>query len=311
MSREKMITLKLAVLAVLWSGVILIVLKFLSEYSGRETATLQAVDVATLDPPSLFMVMDTLTKCEYTLFLCSFINTTTTGTTNCTQAVSKVKYLNSEAYVVDQRKLTHLGVTYKSPTDLLRLTFVLTNRENGTRADVEECTHDISSYPAPRVVLLSDTSAFDALFKNSGQDVNLKKNSGGISLVSHGQSVHYSFSLEQEFLLGEPLVKNKTVFGATQYPFVSKNAIQLLFSPASFTVTQIRHNEGESVFHLMGGMFGWFGVLVGASFYSMFCDVLDLHEKHREAREKEERKKKEKEAENEKEMKPVPSEHVV
>eukprot|EP01064_Diplonema_japonicum_P006635 TRINITY_DN1447_c0_g1_i1.p1 TRINITY_DN1447_c0_g1~~TRINITY_DN1447_c0_g1_i1.p1 ORF type:complete len:343 (+),score=69.28 TRINITY_DN1447_c0_g1_i1:40-1068(+) len=288
--RRRVIFLRTVVLVGLWVGVVIVTLKFADEYTDRrkETVALEAVDVNSLDPPSLYIDTETDTDCVYVLNTCAYTNSS--SHIDCSSAVTKgTGHTGDSAHIMDSRTLLSLGVRFKTPTDLLRLVFVLVFASNNTRADIKSCTSikaklseaDDSETLVPgrwqTVILLSDIAIVDAFLNNTAYD---PKRMGSLSFVGYGQSAHYSFSLEQEFFIKSP-PKNTTAFGMSQYPYVNKNALQLLLSPSTFTVRKIQHNKGQSLFELMGGIFGWFGILVGASIYSMFNNVVDLVERAR------------------------------
>eukprot|EP01064_Diplonema_japonicum_P036300 TRINITY_DN8110_c0_g1_i2.p1 TRINITY_DN8110_c0_g1~~TRINITY_DN8110_c0_g1_i2.p1 ORF type:complete len:342 (+),score=41.69 TRINITY_DN8110_c0_g1_i2:31-1056(+) len=291
--RKGIILLRTLMLCLLWAGVVYVVVRLGNEYQDRkkETVALEAVNVDYLDPPSLYVDTETLTDCVFVLNVCTF-----SSGVNCSSAVTKFSGDSGESvHILDSRKLLSLGIRFFTPTDILRLEFMLVFRENNTKAELSECTllngsrQDAPEETAPVesagmdpvlyvpgywqiVIPIGDLSIVDALLNDTSYD---PKRIGSLTFVGFGQSAHLSFGLEQESFTNGEKVKNTTTFGMTQYPF-RRNHFQVLLSPSSFTIRKIQHNKGQSEFELLGSLFGWFGILVGASAFSLFNDIVGL-----------------------------------
>eukprot|EP01064_Diplonema_japonicum_P001866 TRINITY_DN1123_c0_g2_i1.p1 TRINITY_DN1123_c0_g2~~TRINITY_DN1123_c0_g2_i1.p1 ORF type:complete len:339 (+),score=64.90 TRINITY_DN1123_c0_g2_i1:3-1019(+) len=299
--------LKATVLSLLWGVCVYFVVKLSHEYQEtgqKNTVSFSIIREDAMQPP--YMLTATRVPrdvCRFKLNRCEFTKdsgSVNSSVINCNAAVSDKKY-TIETSLLNATKARELGVLFKSPFDDLTLLYDLVYVKNGTLASPKACgLVDHTSVARGRetelaqfAVPIGDQSIVTSIETND-PDLDLRR-IGVPSYIGYGQMAHFTFSLEQEVLIGAP-AQNTTRFGLSQFPkYSQQDALELRISAASFLVRRIVHKEGQSLIDLMGGIFGWVGILTGACIHSLFTNVVDIAEKAKKEKEKQARKAKNKE----------------
>eukprot|EP01064_Diplonema_japonicum_P035379 TRINITY_DN7654_c0_g2_i1.p1 TRINITY_DN7654_c0_g2~~TRINITY_DN7654_c0_g2_i1.p1 ORF type:complete len:319 (+),score=30.39 TRINITY_DN7654_c0_g2_i1:113-958(+) len=241
----------------------------------------EITNVDTLVAPWVTLAGQLTNECKYTVTGCSYEQDALLGATTAASCINAIEEKPDGTILLNRTTLQQFGFSFSSPFDVVVLSLSLVRVNNTSqRVAYNDCVENYWEGQDLLVVPVGDQKAASAL--DGDETVNLKK-LGVPTFVGAGQKGQLTFSVEQEVPISGP-VSNTTKFSFTQFQKHPKEKIEIYILASSFTITRVVHSKGQSLVDLMGGIFGWIGVLTGACMHSLFSTVVDFCDKRAEER---------------------------
>ena len=275
---------------------------------GRQEKTaFDNVRLRTVEMPTV-VVFDTIgQKCGAVLVECFFSQFRPTSQggpveRDCegiiTQRSTSLSGEYLEAHILNQTKARSGGFVFRTFLDYISVDFevVRNNNDNTTSpvTNITECGRDWGGRQGSRLGDQDITYATNAMLVPIADEtlITTEQRFPRLDTTNLGTPVYaglnhqslLSFRLSQEHFVDGRVV-NKASFKNTQFDLAVRPkhpvvAFSITVQADSFEVQQIKHIAGESLFTLMGAVFGWVSVLTGASIQGLLVASYLLHKSY-------------------------------
>eukprot|EP00754_Rhynchopus_humris_P010667 Rhum_TRINITY_DN14167_c2_g2::Rhum_TRINITY_DN14167_c2_g2_i4::g.69730::m.69730 len=192
----------------------------------------------------------------------------------------------SEAHILNQTKARRDDFVFRTLLDYVAVDFKVVRYNNDSTTtpvtDVSECGRDWQGGRSVATTAMLVPITDEKLINDDNRDPRLDTTDLGTPVYAglNHQSL-LSFRLSQEHFV-DGRVTNTVSFKNTQYdPAVQHQdpgvTFSLVLQADSFEVQQVKHIAGESLFALMGAVFGWVSALTGASVQGVLVAAFIFH----------------------------------
>ena len=171
------------------------------------------------------------------------------------------------------------ALSFQSQLDRVLLTFGVVDKTGAamTETNISSCDPPgipVSSTPMTIIPVTDEASVRKLQTKATKSDFNSPLR---IALYHHADVL---FRLSQEQFIDETVKDDMTV-SMTQFKppdpaYPSTTAVAIF--PSSFAVQKVIHTQGETVWSLLGEMFGWIGVFTGACVQGLIMSTLAAYQ---------------------------------
>ena len=273
LSKRKLQIARLLILLILWGICTYVIVKLSVDYvetGSKNTISIETERENDISVPWVYTPGLIGEACVLKPDECRFSKWTTDEYLNCTSAVQILATENS--YIVNSFLLTKLGISFTHPYDYMTLSFSVRYIGTGALVNPNDSIPDAcisaTSESSTQIALLGDDVIMNAIARGEPID-ELDRPAPVYIGFGNVASISYKLS-QQQYLNGT--IKNSTEFATTQFRDYQKNEITVNVLPASFDITKIKHERGQSLFDLLGSIFGWVGIFTGTCIFS-FIDT--------------------------------------
>ena len=267
-----------------------------TESSRKEKTALDNVRFEAVETPSVIVLSRIGARCGVAMSGCFFLHFRPTShggvvERNCTSIVTQRSTSLygefSEAHILNQTEARREGFVFRTLLDYIAVDFevVRYNNDNTTTpvTNASECGQDWQGRRQIPTNAMLVPIADQKFLDEDNRDPRLDTTNLGTPVYAglNHQSL-LSFRLSQEHFVDGRML-SKVSFKNTQLN-LANNPKNVVFSisvqPDSFEVQQIKRIAGESLFTLMGAVFGWVSALTGASIQGLLVASYFVHQRH-------------------------------
>ena len=286
----------------LWGASAYFVARLAMEYDetgSKEKVSVEIEKKTELDPPWIWISKQIGSKnCQLVLDNCNYFRQDKPAVV-CNDAIVTVNWTaaQAEGNLLHAKKMRELGGGMVSAFDEVELLFYISDRTTGEVVPSSEliktCFEPSDSanfkngiVPGVASIATAVPIGDDSVIKALSIGADPPDRSIGTPLwLGLGNLASLSFSLQQEVFIDNS-VKNTTLYAVTQMTKHPINLLEFHVNPATFSVSVMKHQPGQSLLDLLGSIFGWLGVLTGACILSLIDMAASTISRYRDAHSK-------------------------